>query len=116
MAGCTQPDKSSLQSCVKGHFVAALGVGFIGAIVFTASAQTSANQSGAAAAGTLGSDAPGAGTNLAATYDGGQVSNTEVVERLSEPWFVTEAEQNAPTNAQMGQAEHVARHLAALHI
>jgi len=64
----------------------------------------------------LGSGAPGAGTNLAATYDGGQVSNTEVVERLSEPWFVTEAEQNAPTNAQMGQVEHVARHLAALHI
>lgn len=56
------------------------------------------------------------GSNVVASYDEGKITAADVAERLDEPSFLAEANQNAPAGVATSDHEKIARHIAALRI
>jgi hypothetical protein len=70
----------------------------------------------AAVPGPPSSPLPASGSNTLATYDEGKITAADVAQRLDEPAFLADANENVPSGAVMDNNERVARHLAALRL
>jgi len=58
----------------------------------------------------------GTTNTLIAAYDGGNITAHDLAEHQDEPFFVADAEQNAPVGHVAGADEKLARHLAAIRL